>query len=391
MKSKAMADKRDYYEVLGVKREASADELKKAYRKIAFKTHPDRNPGDDEAERQFKEAAEAYEVLSDEQKKARYDRFGHAGLSGAGGGGPQFSSFESIFEAFGDIFGGGGGGGGFGDFFGGGGGGGTRGGSRGASLKVQLEVSFIEAAQGTDRTIEIRREEECGDCKGSGAKEGSKPTACVMCGGRGQVQQTQGFFSLRTTCPRCRGEGRIIGDPCDGCSGAGTKAARREITIRIPAGVEDGTRMRLSGEGDAGTRGGGRGDLYVFISVLPHEFFERQGDHLVCEVPITFAQAALGATIEVPTLEGRQNLEIPRGTQTGRVFKLAGRGFKSLRGRGRGDEMVRVVLETPRTLSQRHEELLRELAELDKTEVSPRRRSFLDKIKSFFDADGDGK
>lgn len=371
-----MTTKRDYYEVLGVARDAEAEAIKKAYRKVALQTHPDRNPGDKEAEARFKEAAEAYEVLSDSEKRARYDRFGHEGLRGAGV--HDFSNFESIFEAFGDIFGGGGI---FGDLFGRGG----RRHARGASLKVELELEFLEAARGVEKTIEIRRNERCGTCDGSGAKKGSMPKTCRMCGGVGQVRRSQGFFAIQTVCPECRGEGRVIDDPCKDCRGEGVKPARREITVRIPKGIEDGTRMRLTGEGDAAPQGGSPGDLFVFLRVRSHEFFGRDGDDLLCEVPITFAQAALGAKIQVPTFDGPHDLEVPRGTQTGTVFRLAGLGFESLRGRRRGDERVQVVVETPRELSDRQEELLRELAELDQHEVAPKRRSFLDKIKDFFE------
>ncbi len=363
-------EKRDYYEVLGVPRDATAEQIKKAYRKIALETHPDRNPGNKEAEERFKEAAEAYEVLSDPEKRARYDRYGHAGVRGE----PlhDFSNVESIFEAFSDIFGGTA----FEDLFGFG-----RGRARarprpGPSLKVEVELDFIEAAKGCDKTIELRRQESCEKCHGSGARSGTKPGTCRTCGGRGEIAQTQGFFSIRTTCPRCRGMGQTIETPCPECRGTGTVARKRELKVRI----------RIRGEGEAGALGCPRGDLYVFITVRPHEFFERDGDDLVCEVPITFPQAALGARIEVPTLDGREEIEIPRGTQSGTVFRLAGRGFPHLRGYGRGDELVRVVVETPRALSKRQEELLRELAALDEKEVSGRRKSFLEKIKELFES-----
>lgn len=372
-----METKRDLYEVLGVAREASAGEIKKAYRKIALATHPDRNPGDEEAETRFKEAASAYEVLSDDEKRARYDRFGHAGLRGQSG--HDFSNFESIFEAFGDVFGGGM----FGDLFGMGRGG--RGPTRGASLKIELDLTFMEAARGTEKTIQLSRGEHCERCDGNGGKPGSRPETCRTCRGVGQIAQSQGFFQLRTTCPRCGGQGQMIADPCEACGGSGVVSKRREITVRVPPGVDDGTRMRLSGEGEAGRRGGPTGDLYVFLSVAAHDFFERHGDDLLCEVPITFAQAALGAQIDVPTLEGRESLKVPRGTQTGTEFRLRGKGFSSLRGRTRGDEVVRVVVETPRRPTERQEELLRELAKLDEHAVSSKRRSFLDKIKNFFD------
>jgi molecular chaperone DnaJ len=374
-----MDEKRDYYEVLGVARDATPEQVKKAYRKIALETHPDRNPGNKEAEARFKEAAEAYEVLSDPERRARYDRFGHEGLRGA----PHhdFSNVESIFEAFGDIFGGTA----FEDFFGFGRR--ARAGPRpGASLKVEVELDFFEAARGCDKLIDVHRQEPCEKCGGSGAKPGTRPVTCKTCGGRGEIAQTQGFFSIRTTCPRCRGQGQSIEAPCSACRGSGVVARRRELKVKIPAGVDDGTRLRIPGEGEAGAMGGPRGDLYVFISVRPHEFFARDGDDLACEVPITFSQAALGAKVRVPTLEGTEEIEIPRGTQSGSVFRLAGRGFPHLRGYGRGDELVRVVVETPKSLSKRQEELLRELAALDDKEVSGRRKSFLEKIKDLFEA-----
>ncbi|GIW70467.1 MAG: chaperone protein DnaJ [Planctomycetota bacterium] len=376
-------EKRDYYEVLGVPRNATPQELKKAYRRIALATHPDRNPGDKEAEARFKEAAEAYEVLSDPEKRARYDRFGHEGLRAAGAA-PDFSSFESIFEAFGDIFGGG-----FEGIFGFGAGrrGRRRAARPGANLKVELTLDFLEAAQGCEKVITIRRGEPCDRCGGGGAAPGSSPRACGTCGGRGEITRTQGFFALRTTCPVCAGQGQVIDEPCRGCGGSGLVEAEREIQIRVPPGVEDGTRMRLAGEGEAGPHGGPRGDLYVFVSVRPHELFERHGDDIVCEVPITFAQAALGARIRVPTLEGSEEIEVPPGTQSHTVVRLAGRGIPHLRGYGRGDQLVRLVVEVPRRLSKRQEELVRELAALDDSEVSPRRRSFLEKIKAFFEGE----
>jgi molecular chaperone DnaJ len=370
-----MAQKRDYYEVLGVAKDATTEQIKKAYRKCAMEFHPDRNPGNKEAEQKFKDAAEAYEVLQDQEKRARYDRFGHEGLRGA----PQhdFSNFESIFEVFGDIFGGGGGG----DFFGFGR---RRAGPRsGASLKVELELDFMEAAKGCEKNVEIRRAEPCETCKGSGAKPGSKAAVCGTCGGRGEVAATQGFFQIRTTCPACGGQGTKIDKPCQDCDGEGAKRRKREIKIRIPAGVEDGTRMRVAGEGEAGAHNGPRGDLYVFLSVRPHDFFGREGEDLTCEVPITFPQAALGAKVRVPTLDGTEEIEVARGTQSGTVFRLPGRGFANLRGYGKGDELVRVVVETPKRLSKRQEELLRELAACDETDVAERRRSFLDKLKEF--------
>lgn len=369
-----VSEKRDYYEVLGVARDATQEQIKKAYRKCAMEFHPDRNPGNTEAERKFKEAAEAYETLSDSDKRSRYDRFGHEGLRGTQG--HDFSNFESIFDVFGDIFGGGGA-----DFFGFGR---RHGGPRpGASLKVEIELDFLEAARGCEKTVEIRRAEPCESCKGSGARPGTQAATCKTCGGRGEVAMQQGFFQVRTTCPTCGGQGTRVEKPCAECEGQGTRKKRREIKIRIPAGVEDGTRMRVGGEGEAGLQGGPRGDLYVFLTARPHDFFGRDGEDLTCEVPITFPQAALGAKIQVPMLDGTEEIEVPRGTQSGTVFRLSGRGFQSLRGYGKGDLLVRVVVETPRRLSKRQEELLRELAKLDETDVAERRKSFLEKLKEF--------
>ncbi len=383
--------KRDYYEVLGVARDAAPDAIKKAYRRLALQFHPDKNPGDKEAEAKFKEVAEAYEVLSDKDKRERYDRFGFEGLKGV----PisDFSSFEQIFDAFGDIFGGAGGGI-FDEFFGF-----SRGRRRGprpgASLKVELELDFMEAAKGCEKTLELKRGEPCAACKGSGAKPGTKPKTCSVCGGFGQVQQSQGFFTIRSTCPACGGAGQKVDEACADCGGSGRTARRREISVRIPAGIEDGQRIRITGEGEAGAQGGPPGDLYVFVSVRPHEFFARHGDDLVCEVPITFPQAALGAAVKVPTLDGTTEIDVPRGTQPGTVFRLSGRGFRNVHGYGAGDQLVRVVVETPRKLTPRQEEILRELADIEEKTVhekgtSPRRKSFLDKLKEGLFGAGDG-
>jgi molecular chaperone DnaJ len=369
--------KRDYYEVLGVARDASTGDLKKAYRKIALQTHPDRNPGDKEAEARFKEAAEAYEVLGDDEKRARYDRFGHEGVR-AGAGGAGFSSFESIFEAFGDIFGGFEGGFGFGRRAG------RRGPRPGANLKIEFELDFLEAARGTEKVIEITRGEACEGCSGTGAAQGSAPVRCGTCGGRGEITQTQGFFAIRSTCPTCGGQGTMISDPCDDCGGSGLEEQQRQIKVKVPPGVEDGTRMRLGGEGEAGPMGGPRGDLYVFLTVAPHELFEREGDDVVCEVPITFAQATLGATVQVPTLDGREEIRVDPGTQSHTIMRLVGRGIPHLRGYGRGDQLVRVIVEVPRRLTDEQEVLVRQLSELDEAEVSPRRKSFLETIKELF-------
>ncbi|MBN2711858.1 MAG: molecular chaperone DnaJ [Planctomycetes bacterium] len=377
--------KRDYYEVLGVSKDASQDDIKKAYRKLAMKYHPDRNPGDKAAEEKFKEAAEAYEVLRDDEKRARYDRFGPEGVSGSG---QQFSNFEDIFSHFSDIFGGGGGGGSiFDGIFGGMGGGGGFGGRgmrSGASLKCRVNISFEEAAFGCQKTIELRRNEICNSCKGTGAAKGSQPKSCPTCGGRGQVYRNQGFFSVATTCPGCHGAGTIIDKPCTDCSGSGRKEKTVRIKVNIPAGVEDGTRLRIADEGEPGPSGGPRGDLYCYIFVEEHEFFQRHGDDVVCEVPVTFAQAALGTDVEVPTLRGKARVKIPAGTQSGQIFRLRGQGFPHLNGYGEGDQIVQVTLETPKKLTKRQEELFRELAALDEKHVSPERKGFLDSLKKYF-------
>lgn len=373
-----MTEKRDYYEVLGVPRTATAAEVKKSYRRVAMETHPDRNPGDHKAESRFKQAAEAYEVLSDEDKRARYDRYGHAGLGTAGGGG--YSSFESIFEAFGDIFGG------FDSVFRAGGGGRSAG-RAGANLKVELEIGFLQAARGCEQTITLQRGECCERCDGSGLKPGKQRQPCGRCGGRGEVTRSQGFFAIRSACPSCNGQGAIVTDPCAKCSGSGVEQRRRELQLKIPPGVENGTRMRLGGEGEAGTQGGPSGDLYVFLTVSPHDLFERQDDDIICEVPISFGQAALGARITVPTLEGSEELEIAPGTQSHTIVRLSGKGFPSLRGYGKGDQLVKMVVEVPRQITREQDELIRQLAVLEQKQVCGRRRSFLKRIKEFFDGE----
>lgn len=379
--------KRDYYEVLEIPRNASADDVKRSYRKLAFKYHPDRNKNDKDAEVRFKEAAEAYEVLSDDQKRQIYDKYGHEGLQGAAGGGPRgFSSFEDIFSAFGDIFGGGGGGGGspFDEMFGFGR---SRGGpQRGASLKAEIELTLDEVDRGVEKEIEVKRAEPCATCSGSGAKPGTHPKTCSQCGGHGQVQISQGFFAIRQVCPKCRGAGSVIDQACTTCRGQGKVPKKRTLTVRVPAGVPDGVQLRVAGEGEVGPNNGPRGDLYCFVRVKEHAIFQRDGDDLVCEMPITFTQAALGAEVEIPTLGGKTKLEIPRGTQSGKVFELDGLGLKNVQGYSRGNLLVRVVVEVPRKLSPRQEELLREFAEGEEANANPRRKSFLDKVRELFDS-----
>jgi molecular chaperone DnaJ len=373
-----MADKRDYYEVLGVARTATSKEIADAYRKLAIKYHPDKNPGNEEVIVRFKEAAEAFEVLHDAEKRSRYDRFGHAGVDG---GAAHFHDINEIFSAFGDIFGGGI----FGDFFGGGRGrGGGRRVHKGADIGTQVTLDLFEAARGVTKTVELERHEHCKECSGSGARPGTKPQPCNYCGGRGQVVQSSGMFRVQTTCPVCQGEGTVVKDPCQKCRGQGVVGRRIKRDVVIPAGVDHQMRVRLAGEGEPSPNGGPPGDAYVLIEVKEHPLFQREGHHLVCRVPITYAQAALGATIEVPTLEGPDSLDIPGGTQPGDVFKMRGRGMPDPRGRGKGDLLVQVNLEVPKKLSPREQELLRELASVEKTNVSPHRKTFMERLKDYF-------
>ncbi len=368
-----MTGKRDYYEILEVTKSASKDEISASYRRLAIKFHPDKNPGDDEAVQRFKECAEAFEVLSDDNKRARYDRYGHSGVEG----GTQFHDVNDIFSAFADIFSGSG----FGDIFGGGRG---RGVSRGRHVSCDVTIDLLEAASGVKKSIRIKRHKECGTCNGTGAEPGSKVESCSYCGGHGQVISQQGIFRMQTTCPQCHGEGQTIHDPCGDCRGAGYVRSKVEREIHIPAGVDNGSRLRLSGEGEPSPNGGPAGDCYVDITVRPHPLFEREGPHLICRLPLTYPQAALGATLEVPTLDGPEELEIPAGTQAGEVFRLKQRGMPDLRGGRPGDLHVLVQIDVPKKLSTKQEELLRELAELDHTEVTPHRKSFFEKLKDYF-------
>ena len=373
-----MASKRDYYEVLGVSREVTTVEIKKAYKKLALANHPDRNPGDEEATKRFKEAAEAFEVLGDEKKRAHYDRYGHAADFGAGGS--QFHDVSDIFSAFGDLFEGFG----FRNAS-------SRGGNRprqGESLRTSIEIDLLEAASGCEREIHLRRQEICDTCHGSGAKPGTEPDECDYCGGAGQVVQSQGFFRVQTTCPRCRGAGKVIVEKCSECRGDGRLAQEVSLDVKVPAGIDNGMQLCLRGEGNPGLNGGPRGDLYVVVSVDEHPLFRRQDQELSCHVPITYTQAALGAEIEIPTLEGRHELKIHAGTQPGEVFRLKGLGMPNPHGGRRGDLHVIVQIDVPRKISEREEELLRELAEIEHAEVSqhrsPNRVSFFDKLKEYF-------
>lgn len=372
--------KRDYYEVLGVERGASDAELKKAYRRLAMKYHPDRNPDDKEAEDKFKEANEAYEVLTDANKRAAYDQYGHAGVDpnmGAGGaGGFGGGNFSDIF---GDVFG---------DIFGGGGGRGRSSVQRGSDLRYTLELDLEEAVRGTSVTIRVPTLVACNTCEGSGAKKGTSPVTCTTCGGHGQVRMQQGFFSVQQTCPRCHGTGKMIADPCNDCHGHGRVEEQKTLSVKVPAGVDTGDRIRLAGEGEAGVNGGPAGDLYVVVSVREHKIFQRDGKNLYCEVPISFADAALGGELEVPTLDGRVKLKIPEGAQTGKLFRLRGKGVTPVRGGSAGDLLCRVVVETPVNLTKRQRELLEELREtleVEGSNQSPRAKSWFEGVKNFFE------
>ena len=370
--------KRDYYEILGVQRTATDAEMKASYRKLAMKWHPDRNPGDKDCEHHFKEINEAYDVLKDDQKRAAYDRFGHAAFEHGGGGqahgfGTDFaSSFSDIFE----------------DLFGMGGGRRGRGGGRerGADLRYNMEITLEEAFAGKTAQVRIPTSVTCEACSGSGAKAGTKPKACASCGGAGKIRHAQGFFTLERTCPTCHGRGQVIDDPCKVCGGGGRVTRERTLSVNIPTGVEDGTRIRLAGEGEAGLRGGPPGDLYIFLEVAPHEFFQRDGADLHCRVPISMSSAALGGEFEVPAIDGSKvRVKVPEGTQTGRRFRLGGKGMPVLRSKQTGDMYVQVAVETPQNLTKRQRELLAEFEKLSSEETQPESASFFSRVKEFID------
>ncbi len=364
-----MAGKKDYYEILGVGREASADDMKKSYRKLALKYHPDRNPGDKEAEDMFKEAAEAYEVLRDPQKRKIYDRYGHQGLEGSGFSG--FGGFDDIFSSMGDIFE---------EFFGFSS---RRGGSsrsrarKGTDLRYDLTLSFMDAAFGTETEIDVEKMENCDDCGGTGCQPDTHPSVCPQCNGTGQTSRTQGFFTVRTTCSSCQGKGTVIAEPCNSCRGNGQIVARKKVSVNIPGGVDNGSRLRLTGEGEPGYNAGPYGDLYVFIHVEPHSFFERNENHVVCRIPISMIQAALGSKITVPTLKEDKEVEVPKGSQPGDVIRLAGQGIPSLRTHRRGDQIILLDIKTPTGLSKKQEALLKDLAEMEEKKFSNKLKNIL--------------
>jgi molecular chaperone DnaJ len=374
--------KEDYYNVLGVERNASQDEVKRAYRKLALKYHPDKNQGNKQAEEKFKVAAEAYEVISDPDKRRRYDQYGHEGLRGGDARG--FGNFEDIFDAFGDVFGGGGGGGSiFEDFFGGGGRGQAE--QRGASLRCDIAIDFKDVATGIEKTIEITKRDFCEECRGTGARKGTSPVSCPYCKGKGEIHQRQGFFTIRTTCPKCQGNGKIIETPCGKCSGHGVYPKKSNIKVQVPAGIEDGSRLRVTGQGESGANGAHPGDLYCDIHIKPHSIFKRQDYDIICEFPITFTQAALGSEIEVPTILGKmRKVRIPAGMQSDDIISVKGEGFPHVRGFGVGNLLVHVVVETPTKLTPRQEELLREFAESEHKNVTPKTKSFFQKVKKLF-------
>lgn len=378
-----MSGKRDYYEVLGVAKGASSEELKKAYRKLAVKYHPDKNPDNKEAEEKFKEASEAYEVLSDQKKRGAYDQFGHAGVDGMGGfgnggfqGGFSGGNFNDVFsDIFGDIFGGGGGA--------------SRGRRRGRTgvpgedLQQELDITFLEAAQGTTKRTSVWREVTCGACSGTGSKSG-KADSCGTCHGSGEVHYQQGFFTVARTCPDCNGEGIKISDPCSSCKGKGRTQKQTDIEVKIPAGIDTGQRLRISGEGNSGVRGGHTGDLYILVHVRSHPLFDRDGDDILCDVPVSFAQAALGGDVQVPTVNGKVEVKVPSGTQSHKLLRLKGKGFPRLGGYGNGDQIVRIIVETPTNLSSKEKDLLRELDQSYNEKSSTMTKGFMNKVKDLF-------
>ena len=372
-----MATKRDFYEVLGVAKSADLDEIKRAYKKLVAKLHPDRNPGDQAAVVAFKEAAEAFAILSDPEKKMRYDRFGHAGVDASGQNG--FQDVEDIFQAFGGMFG---------DLFGSGGGGRRSGGAprgrKGESLQTSLTIELLDAAVGCTRELEIEKHVSCVTCNGSGAKPGTQPQKCDYCDGHGQVVQSQGFFRVQTTCPACRGRGTTIRDKCTECHGQRVVSRSNMLEVKVPAGIDNGMQLCLRGEGEAGENGGSPGDLYIDIRVKPHSLFKRDGRNLMCEVPITFSQAALGTSLDIPILTGKHHITVPAGTQPGEVFRLKSQGMPDPHGGMRGDLLVEFHVEVPKKLNKKQEELLRQLSELDDKQVSAKRKTFFDSVKAFF-------
>ena len=376
--------KSDYYELLGIKKGATEDEIKKSYRKLAVKYHLDKNPGNKSAEDKFKEISEAYEVLSDTEKRSKYDQFGHAAF-GPGSRSSRGGGFHDPFDIFKDVFSGGGGGSGssiFEDLFGG-----TRrsgGSNRGSDLRYDMELTFEEAVKGCEKIININKLDSCNSCKGSGAADGGRNTKCSTCDGQGQIIQSQGFFSVQQTCPRCKGTGSTIDKPCNKCSGEGRTKKSSKITIRVPAGVDSGARLRSTGNGEAGILGGTPGDLYCVLHVKEHEIFERDGDDLLCEVPISFLQATLGAEIEVPTLNGKARINVPTGTQSGTILRLRDKGVKNIQGYGKGDLHIRVIVEVPTRLNSNQKAKLTEFGELCDDKVNPMRGSFFEKAKKFF-------
>lgn len=376
----------DYYATLDISKDASESEIKKAYRKLAMKYHPDRNQDNPEAEAKFKEISEAYEVLSDPQKRQIYNQYGKAGLEGAGmpGGGAGFENMEDALRTFMGAFGGGGDSI-FESFFGGAPGGGRAGGMRGASKKVSLTISFEEAALGCDRELAVGIRSSCGDCNGSGAESPSAISTCDHCGGSGQVVESRGFFSMAMTCPRCNGEGRVITSPCGSCQGQGKIKEKKHVKVSVPAGVDSGMRLKMAGYGDAGEGGAPAGDLYVFIQVEDHELFQREGDDIFLDMPLSFSDAGLGCKKEIPTINGKRvMLTIPEGTQSGKIFRVRGEGFPNVHGHGKGDMMVRVHIETPTSLSPRQRELLQEFSDLEGPHNSPKKKGFWESLKSFF-------